>query len=104
SPHVHFPPTPTLTQIAITHSAYSYDRKPIEVLPNVLALPERGDRKVGMDTSGIDAAPGANCEDGYFHPRVYVREVMGADLEPSEPVPSLLIPPPLVSDNSSESD
>ncbi|TFK69886.1 hypothetical protein BDN72DRAFT_839791 [Pluteus cervinus] len=44
SPHVHFPPTPTLTSIEITHSPSVYDRAPIVVAPNACALPERGGR------------------------------------------------------------
>jgi len=44
SPHVHFPPTPTLTSTIFTHSAVQYDRAPIVVAENVCALPERGGR------------------------------------------------------------
>lgn len=44
SPHVHFPPTPTLTRTEMTHSRLSYDRKPISVSPNLCALPGRGER------------------------------------------------------------
>jgi len=60
SPHVHFPPTPTLTSTAITHSPFMYDRAPIVVTPNTCALPERGGRKfVGSNSNqGL----------GYFHP------------------------------------
>lgn len=50
SPHVHFPPTPTLTSIFITHSSSVYDRTPAEVLPNACALPGRHEREV-VDTS-----------------------------------------------------
>jgi len=62
SPHVHFPPTPVMTKISITHSPFSYDRAPIQVAPNVCALPERGERKVG----GVMSMKGG--EEGYFHP------------------------------------
>ncbi|KAF8816141.1 hypothetical protein BYT27DRAFT_7051219, partial [Phlegmacium glaucopus] len=61
SPHVHFPPTPSLTSTEITHSSFSYDRAPIVVAPNTCALPERGGRKfIGSNHSkgGL----------GYFHP------------------------------------
>ena len=62
SPHVHFPPTPTLTSTAITHSSFIYDRAPIVVTPNICALPERGGRKlIGSNSSN----PGGL---GYFHP------------------------------------
>jgi hypothetical protein len=43
-PRVHFPPTPVLCQTHLTHSAASYDRAPIVVLPNACALPERNGR------------------------------------------------------------
>lgn len=45
SPHVHFPPTPTLTSTFITHSSSVYDRTPAEVLPNSCALPGRHERE-----------------------------------------------------------
>ncbi|KAF8639596.1 hypothetical protein AX16_010265 [Volvariella volvacea WC 439] len=44
SHHVHFPPTPTLTSLAITHSPSVYDRAPIKVGKNWCELPERGCR------------------------------------------------------------
>ncbi|KAF8553109.1 hypothetical protein OG21DRAFT_1306777 [Imleria badia] len=50
SPHVHFPPTPTLTSTFITHSSAVYDRTPAEVLPNTCALPGRHEREF-VDTS-----------------------------------------------------
>jgi hypothetical protein len=43
-PRVHFPPTPVLCQTHLTHSAATYDRAPIVVLPNACALPERNGR------------------------------------------------------------
>jgi len=62
SPHVHFPPTPTLTSTEITHSSFMYDRAPIVVTPNICALPERGGRKF----SGSNSNQGGGL--GYFHP------------------------------------
>lgn len=45
SPHVHFPPTPTLAStLGTTHSPSVYDRAPIVVIPNSCALPARGER------------------------------------------------------------
>jgi len=44
SPHVHFPPTPTLTDTRPTHSSSAYDRAPIVVSPNTCELPRRGER------------------------------------------------------------
>ena len=44
SPHVHFPPTPTLTDTRTTHSSTAYDRAPIVVSPNTCELPGRGER------------------------------------------------------------
>lgn len=62
SPHVHFPPTPTLTSTEITHSSFTYDRAPIVVTPNICALPERGGRKfIGSSNSNQGGL-------GYFHP------------------------------------
>ncbi len=51
SPHVHFPPSASLTSTFITHSPNSYDRAAIIVSPNSLELPVRGDR-VYSPTSG----------------------------------------------------
>ena len=65
SPHVHFPPTPTLTSTEITHSSFIYDRAPIVVTPNVCALPERGGRKFIGSTNGNQNQGGGL---GYFHP------------------------------------
>ncbi|KAK0465978.1 uncharacterized protein EV420DRAFT_1474795 [Desarmillaria tabescens] len=44
SPHVHFPPSASLTSTFVTHSPNSYDRAAIIVSPNCLELPDRGDR------------------------------------------------------------
>ncbi|KAF5352750.1 hypothetical protein D9756_006242 [Leucocoprinus leucothites] len=94
SPHVHFPPTPTLTSTNFTHSAVHYDRAPIVVTENVCALPERGGRcyntqprnkrsrrpgghgHSGSDVgiSGIEVGPSASSSEpisSYFHPRAY---------------------------------
>lgn len=44
SPHVQFVASPQLVSTYTTHSSDTYDRLPIRVSPNPLALPERGDR------------------------------------------------------------
>lgn len=44
SPHVQFVATPQLVATFTTHSSDSYDRAPIKVSPNPLALPPRFDR------------------------------------------------------------
>jgi hypothetical protein len=121
SPHVHFPPTPVMTKISITHSPFSYDRAPIQVSPNICALPERGERMVG----GVMSMKGG--EGGYFHPSAYKSEsVLFASNPPNNPrstpthrgqssssserdghlYPYLSphLAPPLVFDHSSESD
>lgn len=68
SPHVHFPPTPTLTTTAITHSPFIYDRAPITVPDNMCAMPKRGARVYSTAApKGIDSAP----LDSYFHPRAF---------------------------------
>jgi len=76
SPRVHFPPTPTMTQMEITHSSFTYDRKPIVVLPNVCALPERGDRSIDSSECDLEVwAPARRkkkaVKGGYFHPRAF---------------------------------
>ena len=120
SPHVHFPPTPVMTKISITHSPFSYDRAPIQVAPNVCALPERGERKVG----GVMSMKGE--EEGYFHPSACKSEFIPFAFnnprttppmrrhhtQPSSTsserdahlYPYLPLAPPLIFDHSSESD
>lgn len=44
SPHVQFPSSPNLVATFTTHSSEFYDRAPIKVSPNPLAIPARGDR------------------------------------------------------------
>ncbi|TFK21273.1 hypothetical protein FA15DRAFT_554590, partial [Coprinopsis marcescibilis] len=65
SPRVHFPPTPTLTSIALTHSPHIYDRAPINVAPNSCALPERGARTYFSTESTVPPS----AKESYFHPR-----------------------------------
>jgi hypothetical protein len=83
SPHVHFPPTPTLTSTFITHSSTVYDRTPAEVLPNTCALPGRHEREF-VDTS-LPRRPRRlwdreGPQGGYFQPRGYEAR----SIEPSE--------------------
>jgi len=70
SPHVHFPPTPTIvTDTQTTHSPYVYDRAPIVVSPNMCKLPERGGRVYSPFMTGVLASP--DPKGSYFHPRAY---------------------------------
>lgn len=86
SPHVHFPPTPSLTSTDFTHSAIVYDRAPIVVSENVCALPERGGRCYESSDAqprkqrshshsgvlgGTSFARGSQSEGSYFHPRAF---------------------------------
>jgi hypothetical protein len=96
SPHVHFPPTPTLASTSFTHSAITYDRAPIMVTENVCALPERGGRcyrpknkqpsrhTSGYCPSGVEVVNGVGAgpsdsgalnssepKGSYFHPRAF---------------------------------
>jgi hypothetical protein len=102
SPHVHFPPTPTLTS---THAAYSprtYDRAPIAISPNACALPERGGRMYSPTSESSNAT---RAKGSYFHPNAY--EACEPELESSHiTVPHIMVPPPpsLIPDLSSESD
>jgi len=99
--HVHFPPTPTLTSTAMTHSPFVYDRAPISVTPNACALPERGGRMypVRHERGSSDlrwnrdrASTLEEPKGSYFHPRAF--EVCEREHTP---------PPSLVSDISSSS-
>lgn len=97
SPHVHFPPTPTLTSTHTTHSPFAYDRAPIVVSPNICALPERGGRVYSPQTSPVFThKPPKGC---YFHPRAFEaceREVL------DERFNTPLLIPDLSSSSSSE--
>lgn len=97
SPHVHFPPTPTLTS---THAAYSpltYDRAPIAVAPNSCALPERGGRTY---TSSSESWNLRQVKGSYFHPQAYE----ACEPEPHTTPAASSTPPQLIPDLSSESD
>jgi len=97
SPHVHFPPTPTLTS---THPAYSprtYDRAPIAISPNPCALPERGER---MYSPTSESSHATQVKGSYFHPNAY--EACEPELSSSHI--TVLPPPPLIPDLSYESD
>ncbi|KIM38166.1 hypothetical protein M413DRAFT_30305 [Hebeloma cylindrosporum] len=98
SPHVHFPPTPVMTKISITHSPFSYDRAPIQVAPNVCALPERGERKVGGGGGGFGVGvTSMKGEGGYFHPSAYKNESMllGVSSNSNSPAGSPYTTPPM---------
>jgi len=103
SPHVHFPPTPTLTSIETTHSSLSYNREPIDIAPNPCALPERGCRVLTANTESAREMK-AKVIHGQYFPFCPPR-----DLEPEpEPLPPAAMDvPALVHDSylsSSESD
>ena len=83
SPHVHFPPTPTLTSTEITHSPFIYDRAPIVVTPNTCALPERGGRKF----VGSNSNKGGGL--GYFHPHAQFQVDAGRDSSETSGSPAL---------------
>jgi hypothetical protein len=54
SPHVHFPPSPSkLAATFVTHSPGTYDRAPIAVSPNLLAIPAWGDRIYSPSIEGF---------------------------------------------------
>jgi len=93
SPHVHLPPSPSLTSVQLTHSPNSYDRRAIDVdtiNACALALPERFDRYYDPSIPPeLECGNGLGLEPGYF------------DMDGS----SSLQPPPLIPDlTSSESD
>ncbi len=70
SPHVHFPPTPSLQSITFTHSPNSYDRAPIVVSPNSCALPDRDERVYNIP-SPTSPASISGTKGSYFHPRAF---------------------------------
>ncbi|KAF5384804.1 hypothetical protein D9615_000940 [Tricholomella constricta] len=100
SPHVHFPPTPSLADIQTTHSPFVYDRAPIIVSPNTCNLPERGGRVYSAFT--MDEASAAPPKGSYFHPRAYEACEPEHLNEPSRSLPDA--PPALISDFSSSSE
>jgi hypothetical protein len=81
SPHVHFPPTPTLTATFTAHSSDVYDRKPILVSPNECTLPERDERVylelpsaphcIQPSTERRPRSHAVKPIGSYFHPRAY---------------------------------
>lgn len=89
SPHVHFPPTPSLVSTLPTHSSSTYDRAPITVSPNSCELPERGERF--YSPSATTADPPATGS--YFD--------CGAS---TAPAPESNAPPALVPDTSESED
>lgn len=111
SPHVHFPPTPGLTETHPAHSPHTYDRHPIMVSPNACLLPERNGRQIHTPTVEFEIErpqrgrsqerkpKQTSVKGSYFHPRAF---------EACEPEPLdgsiSLSPPPLVRDASSPSD
>ncbi|KAF9225183.1 hypothetical protein BS17DRAFT_677872, partial [Gyrodon lividus] len=110
SPHVHFPPTPTLTSTFTTHSASAYDRTPVVVPPNNCALPGRHEREF-IETAYSCYYPDPYRADGlkgsYFHPRAF--EVCSIESSgyppPPSATPALILHTPYdVSSESDESD
>ncbi|TFK18214.1 hypothetical protein FA15DRAFT_675480 [Coprinopsis marcescibilis] len=69
SPRVHFPPTPTLVSVALTHSPISYDRAPIQVTPNTCALPERGARTYSLTEDTEDMSSSSYTAPWTIRPR-----------------------------------
>ncbi|KAJ3572154.1 hypothetical protein NP233_g3268 [Leucocoprinus birnbaumii] len=66
SPHVHFPPSPAIVStFGVTHSPNTYDRAPISVSPNPLALPSWGDRVYSPTIDGfrLNGAVAAGASD-----------------------------------------
>jgi len=97
SPHVHFPPSPTLTSTYVADSPWTYDRAPIAIPPNSCELPERGGR---MYTQTSESWNLKQRKGSYFHPRAYE----ACELEPPGAYITAPSPPLLIPDLSSESD
>jgi hypothetical protein len=87
SPHVHFPPTPTLTStFAVDH----YDRAPISISPNICSLPNRGERVYQATSPPCYNNRNRRSNVGsYFHPRAFE----ACTIEHATPVSSPLFSP-----------
>jgi len=94
SPHVHFPPTPSMASTQATHSSSTYDRAPIAVTPNSCELPERGGR---VYSPGYVQPASQVAADDYFDPLSFK-----ACTGPVTNVPPLI--PDVSSSSCSESD
>jgi len=120
-PHgVHFPPSPSLTRTFSAYSPSLYDRSPIVVSPNSCALPERGcpGRTYTLDDSASQSSHSnwrpAVQNGRHLHPRAVasayrepspdIDEVADEDEALRTPTRTLLVPPPLIPDLSSESE
>jgi len=105
SPHVHFPPTPSMTSTHLTHSSNTYDRTPLTITQNPCALPGRGERSYDSDayTPQESYSPGS-FQGSYFHPRAYE----ACEREKLDTLPSIPSSSPLINglplSPSSESD
>ncbi|KAI6017472.1 hypothetical protein EDC04DRAFT_2554863, partial [Pisolithus marmoratus] len=108
TPHVHFPPTPTLTSTFTTHSSSIYDRTPVVVPPNVCALPGRHERERESDSfsPAHSRTRKPTPKGSYFHPRAYeacAPETCSPSLlwsSPGHSPPPPFPPPPLIPDTS----
>lgn len=107
SPHVHFPPTPSIVASThIVHSPQTYDRKPIMVSHNSCELPLRGERRLHSPPANFEverqecgrdrgrSGGVAHVKGSYFHPRAYE----ACEPEPFELDGSRIPPPPLLAD------
>lgn len=113
-PRVHFPRTPSLCQTHLTHSAASYDRAPIVVLPNACAMPERNGRTYTPSNEPCDArkrrSTRAVAQGATLHPQAFVATSSAPAPVPNSKASTIILDstgrmPSLVPDlSSSESD
>ncbi|KAH9058289.1 hypothetical protein EDB87DRAFT_934764 [Lactarius vividus] len=113
-PRVHFPPSPGLCQTHLTHSAATYDRAPIVVLPNACAMPERNGRTFTPPSESCAArkrrSTRAVAQGATLHPQAFaashttpaVTAAVSSVSDPAGRMPSLV--PDLSSSESDESD
>lgn len=103
SPHVHFPPTPSMVASThLVHSPQTYDRKPIAVSPDsdsrhrtARFYSPPADFEVEHRGRGRDRSSASDHVKGsYFHPRAYE----ACELEPLDTESSHMSPPLLVAD------
>jgi len=73
-PAVRFPSSPKMSTVYLTHCPTSYDRRPIVVLPNSCALPDRGCREYDANGASSSSPQGPPQNWGnHVHPSVFDR-------------------------------
>jgi len=79
---VRFPSSPKISTVYLTHCPASYDRRPIVVLPNSCALPDRGCREYEGTSSSPQTSPATTSPPqswgNHVHPSIFGRMCAGS--------------------------